>query len=371
MINLALIYGGKSVEHDISVITALQTMNGLSKEYNLIPIYINSDGRMITADNLSDEKIYLNIKKLIKNQYDVVIPTGLGEVWEVKNNKVKKRQKVDCALLCCHGHGGEDGSLQGLLELAEIPYTSCSPISSALCMDKVASKIYLSNANILTPEYVDFDISSYKANGKKIIDKIKEKLSFPCIVKPANLGSSVGINICEDETELKCAIDQGLEFDKKIIVEQFIDNAREFCCAIIKSTGNLLSSNVVEVKKGKFFTFEEKYLSKKEDEKREISKSLEIKIKDMAKKSYQALECDGVVRIDFLYDGKKLYVNELNSIPGSLSFAMFNTSHSDLLNVLIQEGISKYKQKSDIVYQFNSQAIEKYIEMKRNFKKWN
>lgn len=369
MKNLLLIYGGKSVEHDISIITALQTMNGLGKEYNLIPIYINSDGKMISAKNLNHEKIYLNFNKNVIKPLDVVIPTGLGEIWLLKKGKIKKRQKIDCALLCCHGHGGEDGSLQGLLELAEIPYTSCSPLSSALCMDKVASKIYLTNAQVLTPAYVDFDLCSYKANPKEILERIEKELSFPCIVKPVNLGSSVGISICENEDELKCAIAEALEFDKKIIVEKFIDKAREFCCAIIKSAGNLIASNVSEVKKGKFFTFEEKYLSKKEDEKREITKSLEKNIKEMAKKAYKTLECDGVVRVDFLYDGKKLYVNELNSIPGSLSFSMFTTAHSDLLNVLIQEAIKRNKEKGNIVYQFNSQAIEKYIEMKRNIKK--
>lgn len=369
MINLALFFGGKSVEHDISIITALQTMNGLGKEYNLIPIYINSNGKMINAKNLKDEKIYLNFNKNAIKPCDVVIPSGLSEIWLVKNGKIKKRQKIDCALLCCHGHGGEDGCLQGMLELAEIPYTSCSPLSSALCMDKVSCKIHLMNAQVITPSYVDFDLCSYQTNSQEILEKIEKELSFPCIVKPANLGSSVGINICENVDELKCAIAQALEFDKKIIVEKFIDNAREFCCAIIKSAGNLIASNVSEVKKGKFFTFEEKYLSKKEDEKREITKTLEKNIKDMAKRAYKTLECDGVVRVDFLYDGKKLYVNELNSIPGSLSFSMFNTAHGDLLNVLIQEAIKRKEEKGDIIYQFNSQAIENYIEMKRNIKK--
>jgi len=369
MINLALIYGGKSVEHDISIITALQTMDGLGKEYNLIPIYITPQGKIIFSKNLTDERVYLNYAKNIDKVFDVVFPSSLSEAWMIKGGKIKKKVKIDCALLCCHGHGGEDGSLQGLLEMADIAYTSCDTLSSALCMDKVASKIYMTNANITTPKYVHFDLCEYKANQNKILNKVKDKLSFPCIVKPANLGSSVGISICENEQELICSIDEALTFDKKIIIEQFIDNAREFCCAIIKSAGNLLASNVTEVKKSKFFTFEEKYLSKKEDEKREITIALEKQIKEMAKSAYNTLGCYGVVRVDFLYDGKKLYVNELNSIPGSLSFSMFNTQQCDLLKVLINEGIRRKKEKSDIVYQFNSQAMEKFIEMKKEIKK--
>lgn len=367
--NLALIYGGKSVEHDISIITALQTMSGLGKEYNIIPIYITPDGKMVTSKNLQDENVYLNFSKNTEKLFDVLIPTGYGEIWKMRNGKVKNKVKVDCALLCCHGHGGEDGSLQGLLEMANIAYTSCSPLSSALCMDKIATKIYLTNAHIDTPKYVHFDFCEYKANENDILNKIENELAFPCIVKPANLGSSVGINICENVEELKCAIVEASEFDKKIIVETFIDKAREFCCAIIKSAGNLIASNVTEVQKGKFFTFEEKYLSNQEKGKREISKTLEKQIKELALKTYSALECEGVVRVDFLYSKDKLYVNEVNSIPGSLSFSMFKTQHSDLLKVLIQEGIKRKESKSEIVYQFNSQAIENYIKMKKKIKK--
>lgn len=369
MINLALIYGGKSVEHDISIITALQTMEGLGKEYNFIPIYITNEGKMITAKNLKDKKTYLNFSKNVIKPFDVILPTGRGEIWLLKNGKLKRKEKIDCALLCCHGHGGEDGSLQGMLEMANIAYTSCDTLSSAICMDKISTKILLSHAHIDTPEYVDFTTCEYKTNQEEILTRIKNDLSFPCIVKPANLGSSVGISISENEQELKCAINEAMEFDKKIIVEKFVENAREFCCAVIKSAGNLIASNITEVTKGKFFTFEEKYLNHEEKEKKTISQELEHQIKSMAKASYKALGCDGVVRVDFLYDSKKMYVNELNSIPGSLSFSMFKTQHSDLLKVLITEGIKRKKEKSEIVYQFNSQAIENYINMKTKIKK--
>lgn len=369
MTNLAIFFGGKSVEHDISIITFLQTLSGLGNEYNIFPVYITPKGNMIYSKELTDERVYLNYAKNLKKPFDVLIPAGLSKIFFLSKNKIKKSVKIDCALLCCHGHGGEDGALQGMLEIADIAYTSCDPLSSGLCMNKVATKKFLTDANISTPKYVSFDLCEYEKNKQKIYDEIKKDLSFPCIVKPANLGSSVGISICENEQELKCATEEAFAFDKKIIVEQFIDNAREFCCAIIKSAGNELASNITEVKKGKFFTFEEKYLTKKEDEKRQITKALEEEIKALAKQSYKALYCHGIVRIDFLYDGKKLYVNELNSIPGSLSFSMFNTQHCDLLKVLINEGIKRKKEKSDIVYQFNSQAIENFIDMKKQIKK--
>lgn len=369
MKNIALIYGGKSVEHDISIITAMQTKDGLGSEYNLLPIYITPQGKMLTAKNLLDEKIYLDFAKKVEKPLEVIFPAGFGEAWFIKNGKIKNRQKIDCAFLCCHGHGGEDGKLQGLLEMANIAYTSCDTLSSAVCMDKIATKIYLTHAHIPTPEYVSFDLCEYDKGRALMLAEIEEKISFPCIVKPANLGSSVGISICENEKELKCAIDNALQFDKKIIVEKFIQNAREFCCAVLKNANTEIASNVSEVKKGKFFTFEEKYLEKSEKEKREISKVLDKKIKDMAKLVYKILDCHGVVRVDFLLDDKKLFVNEVNSIPGSLSLGMFNIPHGDLLNTLINEGIKRKEDENNILYQFNSQAIEKYIEMKNSIRK--
>ena len=190
------------------------------------------------------------------------------------------------------------------------------------------------------------------------------KIGMPCIVKPACLGSSVGISICEDENMLDKQIRDAFKYDDKVIVEKFIQNAREFCCAVIKLGNVYLSSKVTEVKKGKFYTFEEKYLQAKTDDKKEINKKLVEKIKENAIESYQALLCDGVVRVDFLMDeNNNLFVNELNAIPGSLAFNLFDIPFSDFLASLIKQGINRFNKKSEIVYKFNSDAIKKYIEL--------
>lgn len=367
MKNIAVFFGGKSVEHDISVISAMQAIKGL-KNCNIIPIYIKSDGKFCTGENLCDAKTYLNFSRFAKNVKEVSFEFGSSQLLVIKNNKIKDRIKIDCALLCNHGHGGEDGCLQGLLELAEIPYSSCSLASSAICMDKVLTKIMLKADKIKSPAYVHFDISEYKTKKREILNKICKIIAFPCIIKPASLGSSVGISICEDETNLEKAVSDAFNYDEKIIVEKYIRNAREFCCGVMKVGDRLLASGVQEVKKSKIYTFSEKYLTAHDDEERNISETLEKQIKALAEKTYKSLGCDGVVRVDFLYGSETLYVNEVNSIPGSLAFNLFKLPIADFLNNLIDEGIAKYQKKKDIVYTFSSQAIKAFIDMADHLK---
>lgn len=365
MKTVAVIFGGKSVEHDISVITAMQAMARFPKGYQMLPIYITSQGNFVVADNLNDAKIYLNFAKNVKNCRNVSIDFENHGIFVWKKNKIKKRIKVDCALLCNHGHGGEDGTLQGMLELAGIAYTSSTLSSSAMTMDKSLTKIMLGNFHIKTLPYVQFDKCEYHQNKLKILQTIKKKLAFPCIIKPANLGSSVGISICECEAKLDKQIEDAFAFDERILVERYLSGAEEYSCACVKINDKILPSKVNKVKKSKIYTFEEKYIKEREIGKCEISKELNEQIKKLAVKAYKALRCDGVVRIDFLLDKKKktLFVNEINAIPGSLSFNMFDSSFEDLLSVLIEEGIEKNGKTKNVIYQFSSSAIEKYISL--------
>ena len=370
MKNVAIFYGGKSVEHDISVITALQVMSNFPNKYNLISIYIRPDGSFVTAQNLTDKKIYLDFEKRVQKLFAITFNMGQKSINIVRHNKIKETIKIDCAILCNHGHGGEDGSLQGLLELCEIPYTSSSVAASAISMDKVLTKIMLINSHIDTPAYVQFSMCEYDKNKKEIIDKIRDEISYPIIVKPARLGSSVGINICENEDMLMSAVKNAFLFDDKIIVEKYIKNAREFCVGVINSIGNVFSSKVQEVYKGEFFTFEEKYINKKKIVKQKIPKEFEKKMKDVAEKTYNILECSGVVRIDFLLDEQNgnIFVNEVNSIPGSLAFNLFETKFEDLIITLVEEAVENFEKRQNIQYNFSSTAIEKYINLTQNAK---
>ena len=370
MTNVAIFFGGKSVEHDISIITALQVMRNIDKEFNLIPIYIKPDGTFVTAKNLNISETFLNYNSNVKKENEVSFIFVKSLMMITKNKKIKKIIKIDCAVLCNHGHGGEDGSLQGLLELCEIPYSSCNVAASALCMDKNLTKIILTSAHINTPTHVYFNKCEYKTNKVNIINKISKKIAFPCIVKPASLGSSVGISICENIDKLEKSIEDAFLYDSNIVIEKYISNAREFCCAVMKIGDRLIPSNVEEINKNKIYTFQEKYLYKKEQISEIIEKELQKRIKKLAIKAYSVLNCDGIVRVDFLFNNKnnKLYVNEVNSIPGSLAFNLFGTSFKDLIKSLIIESIVRYKNKEKICYKFSSEAIEKFISMTNHLK---
>lgn len=370
MKTIAVFYGGKSVEHDISIITALQVMRAMPKGYKMIPIYIMPKGEFVTAANLNDAGIYLDFDKKVQKLRKIVLNLGKNEIFVLKNDKIKEKIKIDCALLCNHGHGGEDGSLQGLLELCEIPYSSSPVDASVITMDKVLTKIFLTNEHILTPSFFHFDKSEYEFDKNQILRKICDKISFPCIVKPARLGSSVGINVCLNEDVLNDSVEFAFQFDNKIIVEKFVENAREFCCAAIRSGKKIYLSNVTQVYKNDVYTFEEKYLSSDRKQKDKIDRDLVFRIKRLTEKVYEKLGCEGVVRIDFLYCEKenKIYVNEPNSIPGSLAFNMFDGNFGDFIDLIIKSSTERFDKKREINYTFNSEAIKHFIEMAENQK---
>lgn len=368
MRNILVVFGGESVEHDISVITALQTMKAIRKTDKIIPLYIMPNGKAVTADNLDDAKTYLDFGKSVKNLKEVNFSFYQPIMYILSKNKIRQKILVDVALLCTHGHGGEDGSIQGLFELNKIPYTSCDLSSSAITMDKFLTKVVLDEKKIAVVKYEHFDIWQYKANKEEIKQRILKNVNLPCIIKPAKGGSSVGISICENEQMLEQTIEECFVYDFSLVVEKFLSGAREFCCAVCQSGGKLVTSKVEEVKKGKIFTFEEKYLMPKEKEKSEIPKKLEEKIKELARQSYLALGCGGVVRVDFLLDENKLYVNEVNSIPGSLAFNLFNIPFADMIENLIDEALQRASNKNKICYKFSSQAIKSYIDKTTSLK---
>ena len=366
MKNIAVFFGGQSTEHDISIITAMQALASL-KNYKVYPIYLSPQGEFFSGKRLTKPQSFLNFSK--SGLFSVNFEFGKGNII-LKKGVICKKVKIDCALLCNHGHGGEDGSLQGLLELAGIPYTSSAVASSSIIMDKVLTKIVLRSFSINTPAYIQFSIAEYEKNKIPLLNKIKSSLGYPVIVKPARLGSSVGINICEKESDIEKMIESAFVYDEKVIVEKFIENAREFAVALTRLQGQPIASNVTEIDKGKFYSFDDKYLEGNHSKKPQIDKKLENKLKKIAYKCYSALECFGVVRVDFLYDEKNdiVYVNELNNIPGSLAFNLFNAPFSDLLTTMIMEGIDRAKKQENIVYQFNSKAIKKYIELSDHIK---
>ena len=367
MKNILVIFGGKSVEHDISIITAMQVLSNLPTGYNFIPVYIDKDQHWWLGDNLDRAETFIDFHKKVKNKHACSLVAGSSMLCEVSHGKFKKMRYIHCAVLCCHGGNGEAGALQGLLDLCKIPYTSPSFAQSSVCMDKVLTKLVLDDKEIKNIDFINFYYEDFKENKTFYIDKCERNIGYPLIVKPARLGSSVGIHICSNREELFNAIEIAKEYDGKILIEEYLKDCKEFCCACLNINDNLFVSSVNEVSKSEIFTFEEKYLSNKPKSKK-VNKSIEEEIKKLTSKVYETLECKGIVRVDFLYSPKdmQLYVCEVNTIPGSLSFNLFdNIKFSDLLRNLIETSIEDYNKQKGLIYNFNSDAIKHYISLSK------
>ena len=357
--NILVIFGGKSVEHDISVITGNCMLRNIDKEaYNIIPLYIKRNGVAVTAGNLFDIEIYKNFEKNAKKQREISFLIGKQYICEGR----KRLTKVDVAILCTHGCGGEDGSLAGVLELAGIPYTSSAVTSSAVGMDKVIMKDVFFANGIPSVDYVRVSRHEFESDRERVLNKILNKLNFPIIVKPSSLGSSIGISCSNNRGELSDAIEIACMYDDKILIEKFLEDVVEINCACIGTFSSAVASNIEVPKRGdRIFSFEEKYLTVKEKLNNGVSEELEKEIKNLALDVYKTCYCSGVVRIDFLYDNKSkiLYVNEINTIPGSLAFYLFApNTFSSIIEELIDCAIKKHEDKKRNTSIYESAAID-------------
>lgn len=364
---LLVVFGGKSVENDISVITGLQAIENLPRGQDYLAVYIDKNGFWWTAQNIADAKIYEDFDRLAKKKVRVDFVVGENVLYAKKKNRLAPLAKISCVLNCCHGGDGEGGALQGYLNECAVAQTSPLVASSALCMDKCLMKDVFRANKIQTPNYVTIK----KGMAKAVIDDAIKKLGFPFIVKPSNLGSSIGISVCRNARQLGDAIELAFRFDEKILVEKLVENLREFNCAVFRYKDKLFLSEVCEVKnKKEIYSFEDKYLSS--GGKSEFAqKNIATKVKKLAEKIYDVFDCEGVVRVDFLYDSKQkvLYANEINTIPGSLSFYMFKgIKFSDLLASLIEQAKVNFERRKGLIKRFESDAVKIY-DQSRHIKK--
>lgn len=355
-------FGGKSVEHDISIITALQAIRNLPKEYEYRYCYIDRDGIFWTADNLDDIKIYKDFRRYGKNVRQASLLLGENVLLIKKGKKFVETDKIVAILNCCHGNIGEDGSLAGVAKACDIAQTSPNVTSAALCMDKAFMKDVCKARSIETPDYIVL----------KKGEKLGKNIKFPCVVKPCNLGSSIGITVCKTQKDLQDAIDLAFEFDTKILIEDMIENLKEFNCACFCYNQQLFVSDVNEVtNKGEIYSFDDKYLSSSA-KLTQTNKTFAKKIKSITEKAYKVFDCSGIVRVDFLYDEKQeiLYVNEINTIPGSLAFYLYkDMPFIEILRAVIKEAMQTQKDEKSLIKSFDSDALQIFETAAASYKK--
>lgn len=353
MKNIIIIYGGISCEHDISIITALSAYNAIStSENNYILVYMKN-GLFYAGDKLKDINSYINFDS--KSVKEVVFKKQTM----LYKSVFKKPIKIDCALMCNHGGEGENGSLSGFFEVNNIPYTASGVFGSSICMDKVFSKLMLEKYKIPVVSY-----RIYRKNDS--IEKLEE-LGYPMIIKPANLGSSVGIAYANNIDELMAGLEFALQFDEKLLVESALTNFEEYNCAAVQGDDGIIVSEIERpVFNKEYLNFYDKYVSST-DIRREINPDIDKKIRDKIIKTtedvYSLLELKGIVRIDYLYSNNRLYVNEVNTIPGSLAFYLFKAKgyeFREIIKLSIENAISTFNRKQFLIKDFSSSVLENY-----------
>ncbi len=350
--NIVVVWGGNSLEHEISIITGVEALHNMPiKGYNAIPIYLKS-GKFYTGDKLGDINSY---KLGESNKLEEVYFVGKQLYKKNKFLRLKKICDVDCAVLATHGGVGEDGTLQGFFACNNIPFTSCGVQQSALCMDKFATKLRLISNN--TP-VIEGKLLSKNFKDSDITD-IENDLGYPLIVKPNNAGSSIGIAKALCREELAYAMEVGFKYDAEILIEKYIANNIELNISAVKINGIIETSTIEKpITASEILTFEDKYISDANSKStREfpanIPEELAFTIKEMTKNVYSALNLSGIVRIDYLLAKDKIYLNEINSIPGSLSHYLYeNYTYNELLKAVIEETI-KVGCKKELNYRTN------------------
>lgn len=383
MIHLGIIFGSRSAEHDVSVITGLQALeNADTKKYNAFPVYISRTGEWFVGEPLRSIETYRNFDPNQKGLTRVFFPAvpGMNGLYSLESGLFKKSAKVcelDCALLALHGLHGEDGSVQGLFELANLPYTSCGLIGSAVGMDKIVMKEVFKSIGLNVLESVYCCRSEWSKDKDAVIERA-EKLSYPLIVKPANLGSSIGITKAKNREELISAIDVAAGYDRRILIERALTKPTEINCACVGYSGEATVSLCEQPLSWELFMnsddmldFNKKYLQKGGKGMESLSRripapigeALTEKVQNWTLQIFSMLECKGVVRVDYMIDGEgNLYVNEINTIPGSLAFYLFEPmglGFGQLVDKLVEYAYKALTQKNESTYAYSSDILNK------------
>ena len=343
MYNIGVIYGSRTCEHDVSIISALQAAQALDKKkYNVTYIYIGREGTWYTGEALADVKFYEHFDP---EKVTRVLPAGENSKLVLYHLPEKKKlfggvaaervAVLDVVMPVLHGLNGEDGTLQGMLELFDVPYTSAGVMGSAVGMDKITMKLLFKGCGFPVVEGVWFDRGRWSRERDGVMDECEDKLGFPLIVKPANLGSSIGINIAHDRNQLEDAIETAAAYDHRILVEKAVTPLREVNCSVLGYGDHVETSELeMPVTQEEFLTFEGKYTRNAKGAggmasqvrliPAPISEQTAQTVRDLAVRAFRAMDLKGVVRIDFILDkDENVFINEANTIPGSLAFYLW------------------------------------------------
>lgn len=365
--NIGVFFGGCSTEHEISVISASQAMSAIDRSvYDVTPIYITKQGKFYTGEALLDVANYRNTTSLLEKCKEVYMRPVKGDF----NLYLMKKPlfgsniatKLDVAIPVLHGSYGEDGTFEGILDAMGIPYAGCNVLASANGMDKITMKMILQACGVPVVDYVWFTDGQWRANKDAMIQNIESKLGYPVIIKPANLGSSVGIGRATNRETLIERINDAERYSSRIIVEHMVENLHEVNCSVLGDCDEYETSVCEEpIKSGEILSYEDKYMGgtkgakgMQASQKRipaDLPEGISNRIRFLAGETFRVLSCHGVSRVDVIMDADngEIYVNEINTIPGSLSFYLWEAtglSFDKLMDRLVKLALKRQRQNN-------------------------
>ena len=380
---LGVIFGSRTCEHEVSIISALQLMKAVDREkYDVIPIYISMRGEWFSGDPLLDLKTYAgfdeNQKGIVRVQLDLTAGSGaLTTVEPAKGLFGQPKQtmvaRLDCAIPVMHGMHGEDGTLQGLLEMCNVPYTSSGVAPSAVGMDKVYMKQYFQGGGFPVLPSCWYLRKTWEDAPETVLDGVEKALPYPVFVKPAMLGSSIGVTKAKDREGLKKALELAFEFDRKVLIEKGLENPLELNCSVLGYGDEAQPSEIeMPVTGGDLLSFMDKYIQGSNSTKgmaslkRVLPAPIEPELRDRIQKLsvdlFKNMDCKGVVRIDYMYDTKEngLYITEINTIPGSLAFYLWEpcqVPYRELIDRMVGYALRAHEEKNNSNYAFTSDIL--------------
>lgn len=374
--NIGVFFGGRSTEHEISVISASQAMNAIDRSlYDVTPIYITKSGQWYTGEALMDVANYRDVPALLRRCTAVYMRPIYGDTAlytdasSLFGNKTKKVTTLDVIIPVLHGANGEDGSFQGILQATGIPYAGCDVLASANGMDKITMKMILRACNIPVVDYTWFTDKQWESEPDKVIAQIENTLSYPVIVKPADLGSSVGIARADNREILAEKISDAAKYSTRLIVEHLVEQLKEINCSVLGTCDDYRTSVLEEpIKTGEILSYTDKYMGGSKGAKgmqasakripAELSDEVTKRIQFFAGETFRVLSCHGVARVDLIIDDAdgSIYVNEINTIPGSLSFYLWEASgikFDELMSQLVSLALKRARRQSQKVVSYD------------------
>lgn len=381
--NIAVFFGCRSVEHEVSVISAVQAMNSINRErFDVIPVYVAKDGTMYTGENLFKIENYQDTEKLCKDAFRVTFINSGGEVKiHYLDGGLFRRQKdvkIDLAFPIVHGTNCEDGTMAGYFEFLGLPYISCDIVSAAVGMDKKVFKDVLSANGLPVLPCVCFTSREYALDRENVLSRVKQEIGFPLIVKPVNLGSSVGITKVNDEAGFDDAVRLAVSFTDRILVEHAIEELREINCSVLGDSDECEPSVCEEpFMTDEILSYEDKYLGGGKTKQSGPSKGMASlgrkipadldeaqsqKIRQLSCRVFKAIGASGVVRIDYLMDKStgEVYANEINTIPGSLAFYLWEATgvkYTDMIDRLAETAFRRQRKRDNLTFTIKTNIL--------------